>query len=129
MLSPETLNCTPEFVFPLADVIGEADRAVLFRNGAANSLTHPPVRVCDKFEPTTWLKLFEGPHQANVAFLNQVKKRHTPTTVAIGHMDDETQVGTDHLGFHLRETFMRALPDTACRMQSWLMWLRRVLRL
>ena len=74
MLAPEAFHSRPEFVFPFANVIGKTDRTILLSNGTTNGLAYPPVRVGYKLKPTAWLKFFEGPHQAYIAFLNEVKK-------------------------------------------------------
>jgi hypothetical protein len=44
-------------------------------------------------------------------------------------MNDETQIGTNHPGFDLRETRLRALPGTARRVQRQIVWLGCVLSL
>ena len=104
-------------------MIGKTDCTVLLSNGTTNGLAHPPVRVGYKLKPTAWLKFFEGPHQANIAFLNEVKKWYPPASITVCHMDDETQVGTDHAGFDLGEPLVRALPGTMCGVQGQVVWL------
>src|SRR5207237_915342 len=83
MLSPEAFHRSPEFVFPLANVIGKTDCTVLLSNGTTNGLAHPPVRVRYKLKPTAWLKFFEGSHQTNIALLNEVEKWYPPASITV----------------------------------------------
>src|SRR5881275_2229179 len=39
-------------------------------------------------------------------------------SITVCHMNDETQVGTDHAGFGLREPLVRKLPGTICGVQG-----------
>ncbi len=75
----------------------ETNGATRVCNATSNGLTDPPRCVCREFETLAPVKLFDGMHQTQVAFLNQVKKRQTRCLIFFGDRNNETQVGLHEL--------------------------------
>src|SRR5262249_44374942 len=44
-----------------------------------------------------WLKPFHSFHEANIAFANEVEERHAKAFVLARDLDDQPQIGLDHL--------------------------------
>ena len=81
----------------LANAIAHMDRnansAALVCQGAGNSLPNPPGGVGAKFVAAAVIKLFNGFHQAEVAFLNQIRKGDALSHIFLGNANDQTGVG------------------------------------
>ena len=85
---------------------GYSYRARLVGNGARNSLSYPPGGVGAEFEALCIVEFFHGFHQSQIAFLNQVEKKHTSADVTLGNADDKTQVGFAEQFFRLLVSFL-----------------------
>src|SRR5438477_10523677 len=79
----------------------DPDRARVVRDGARDGLTDPPRRVGRELEPAPVLEPVDGLHEADVALLDQVEQRQVAAEVALGHRDDEAQVGLHQLALGL----------------------------
>jgi hypothetical protein len=79
------------------EVGGEADRAALVGDAPADRLADPPRGVGRELEPLAVVELLDGPHEAEVAFLDEVEQRHAGGLVALGDRDDQPQVRLDEL--------------------------------
>ncbi len=77
----------------------DTDSSCLVSNRPGDRLSDPPGRVGRELVAATVLKLIHRFHQADVAFLNQVKELKTPVGVLFGDRDDKTQVCLDHFFF------------------------------
>ena len=75
----------------------EADGARLVGDGSGDGLPDPPGGVGGELEAAAVVELLDGAHEADVAFLNQVKERHAGPGIVLGDRDDEAQVGLDEL--------------------------------
>ena len=76
-----------------------ADGACLVGDGTRNRLAYPPCRIGREFVAAAVFKLVYRLHQADVAFLNQVKELHAAVGVFFGNGDNQTQVGFNHFLF------------------------------
>ena len=74
-------------------VHGNANGARLVGDRAGDGLTNPPCRVSRKLIAAPPLKLIDGLHQTDVAFLNQIEKLQTAVGIFLRDGNDETQVG------------------------------------
>ncbi len=61
-------------------------------NAARNCLTDPPCCIGREFKTLTPVKLFDGVHQAKVAFLNEVEQWKTRCLILLGNRHHEAQV-------------------------------------
>ena len=77
----------------------DTDSSCLVSNRPGDRLSDPPGRVGRELVAAAVLKLIHRFHQADVAFLNQVKELKTPVGVLFGDRDDKTQVCLDHFFF------------------------------
>src|SRR5262245_8395617 len=102
----------------------QPDRTILLADGAADSLTDPPININDKAQPTTRLELVHRTHQPQIPFLDQVEKRHTTVAKARRHMNDETQVRLHHLCFSLIKLSLDAHPGPVSTLQNQVLGLR-----
>ena len=62
-----------------------------------NRLPDPQRTVAGQFRALVGVKPIDGPHQANVAFADEVQQRQTDPFVGPGDLDNQRQVGLDHL--------------------------------
>src|SRR6516225_5663339 len=67
--------CAHDLVDDLNHVNGHTDGARLILKRAADRLSNPPSSVGRELEATSIFELVDGFHQADVAFLDQVKER------------------------------------------------------
>src|ERR1700722_4901387 len=81
----------------LEHVDRDADRARVIGDGPRDGLANPPGRVGRKLVAAAVLVLFDAPHQAGVAFLDQVQKAQAAVAVLFGDRNDETQVAAGEL--------------------------------
>ena len=75
---------------------GDADGARLIGERAADRLPDPPGGIGRKLIAAPVVKLVDRPHQADVAFLNEVEELQTAVGVFLGDRDDEAQVCLHH---------------------------------
>ncbi|CAI8233353.1 MAG: Uncharacterised protein [Alphaproteobacteria bacterium] len=73
--------------------------ARLVSNRARNRLTNPPCRIGREFIATAIFKFINRLHQADIAFLNEVKELQTAIGVFFGNRNDQAQIGLDHFFF------------------------------
>ena len=101
----------------------EPDRAGLLADGPADSLANPPMRIGDKFHAALRLKLVDRAEQLD-AFLDQVEHRHAAVAIVQGAMNDQAEIGLDHLRFGLLQGSLGPRPGPRGRMQDGVRWLR-----
>ena len=90
------------------------DGASLVGNAAGDSLANPPGGVGREFVAPAVFKLVDGFHQADIAFLNQIKKLQAAVGVLFGDRNDQAQVGLNHFFFGITRVglaFVHALVD------------------
>ena len=75
----------------------DADGAGLVGDGPGDGLADPPGGVGRELEALRVVELLDGPHEAEVALLDQVEEGHAPADVALGDRDDEAEVGLGEL--------------------------------
>jgi hypothetical protein len=87
----------------LSHAIGDRDRQpydpALVRERAPDRLSDPQRRVRREAEAAAVVELLDGAHEADRALLDQVlhRQRRVLALVALGDVDDEPQVGLDHV--------------------------------
>jgi hypothetical protein len=59
-------------------------------------LLDPPRGVGAQFATLRRVKTFDGLHQADISFRNQVEQRETKVRVVVRDLDDQAQVRTNH---------------------------------
>src|SRR5215212_4045676 len=79
----------------LAHVDGNPDRLPLVGNGPLNSLTYPPRSVRGEAEAEVRVELLYGPHEADVALLDQILEGQTTPTRLLGYGNNQLQVLLD----------------------------------
>ena len=81
----------------LADAINHVDRhadgAALISNGAGNCLADPPGGISREPETTPVFIFLDRFHQAQVALLNEIEERHTPTNITLCNADHKAGIG------------------------------------
>ena len=70
----------------------DADRAALVGHRAGDRLANPPGGVGAELEAAAVLELVDRPHQAGVAFLDQVEERQAAVAILLGDRHDQPQV-------------------------------------
>ncbi len=70
----------------------QADRAALIGDGPRDRLANPPGGVGAELIAAGVFELIDGPHQAGVAFLDQVEEAQAAVAVFLGDRDDQPQV-------------------------------------
>src|SRR5439155_8342112 len=76
---------------------GNPHRARLLRDPAQDRLSDPDRGVGAEPEPALRLEAVDGVNQTEVAFLDQVEHREPAVAVVPSDVDDEPQVGEDHV--------------------------------
>jgi hypothetical protein len=71
----------------------DTDGASLVGYGTGNSLANPPGSIGAELVTAVVIKLLNGSYKADVSFLKEVKKRHTPTDMLLGNADHQTEIG------------------------------------
>ena len=71
---------------------GNADRAALVGHGPGDGLANPPGGIGAELEAAAVFELVDRPHQAGVAFLDQVQEAQAAVAVLLGDRDDQPQV-------------------------------------
>ena len=69
-----------------------ADRAALVGHRAGDRLPNPPGGISAELEAAAVFELVHRPHQAGIAFLDEVEERQPAVAVFLGDRDDEPQV-------------------------------------
>src|SRR5205085_3142716 len=101
------------------------DRPGLIGNRTGNRLTDPPGRIGTELVAALVLKLVDGLHQADIAFLNQVEELKTSVRILLGNTDNETQVRLNQLGFPALDLIfchiemLDCIFDLLCRYESF----------
>ena len=70
----------------------QTDRAALVGDRAGDRLANPPRGVGRELVAAGGLELVDRPHQAGIAFLDEVQEAEAPVAVTLGDRDDEPQV-------------------------------------
>ena len=96
-------------------VDGDADRAALIGDRPGDRLANPPGGVGRELVAAGVLELVDGPHQAGVAFLDQVEEAQTAVAVSLGDGNDQPQVARREpsLGGLVMLLICGRLPDSA----------------
>ena len=81
----------------VAHVDGNADRAPLIGNGAGDGLANPPGRIGAEAEAPAIIEFFDGFHQAEVAFLNQIEEGDAACHIFLGNRDHQAGIGFDQV--------------------------------
>src|SRR5918993_3986239 len=90
----------PVILVDLLDhVDGDPDRTSFVGYRPGDGLTDPPRRVRRELESLAVVELLYGPHQPDVALLDQIEQRDAPSRVLLGYGDDEPEVGLGEVGF------------------------------
>src|SRR5215217_4713369 len=79
----------------LAHVDGNPDGPPLVGNGPLYSLTYPPRSVGGEAEAAVRVELLDGPHEADIALLDQILEGQAVTTRFLGYRDNKLQVHLD----------------------------------
>src|SRR5579863_1571719 len=82
-----------ELVHALVHVHRNADGARLVGDGARDGLANPPSGVGGKLVAAPVFKLVSGPHQADIALLDQVQQVQPTVDVLLCHRNDQAKVG------------------------------------
>src|SRR6266850_1378686 len=102
-LAAEFLNqgarSSDQFVDCLDHVNGNSNRTSLIGNGSGNGLADPPCRIGRELVATPPLKLVDGFHQSDVAFLDQVKELQTAVGVFLRYRYHQSEICLDQLLF------------------------------
>ena len=69
-----------------------ANRAALVGDGPRDRLANPPGGVGAELVAAGVFELIDGPHQAGVAFLDQVEEGQAAVAIFLGDRDDQPQV-------------------------------------
>src|SRR5574337_856027 len=95
------LNQVPGGASQLVDGLdhmnGDPDGASLIGNGSRDGLADPPGGIRAELISSLVFKFIHRPHQADVPFLDQVKKLEPPIGVFLRDADYKTEVGLHHL--------------------------------
>ena len=78
-------------------VAGHADGAGVIGQGRRDALANPPGRIGAELEAQPVLVLVHRPHQAAIAFLDEVGERQAAAAIALGNRHDQTQVALGQL--------------------------------
>src|SRR5678809_964777 len=87
-----------QFVDRLYHMDWDTDGPCLIGNRAGNSLANPPGGIGTELVAALVLKLIHGLHQANIAFLDQVKELKAPVRIFLGDTDNETKIRLNQFG-------------------------------
>ena len=97
----------------------QADRAALVGDGPGDRLANPPGGVGAELVAAGMLELVDGPHQAGVAFLNQVEEAQAAVAIPLGDRHDQPQVAgrEDALGGVV--VVLQHRPCARCGGRAW----------
>jgi len=59
-------------------------------------LLDPPSGVSGEFAALCGIEAFDGFHETDIAFGDEVEERHAEVCVIVGDFDDEAEIGADH---------------------------------
>src|SRR5262249_12686367 len=96
-LAEHQLPRTRDLVDDLNHVNGHTDGARLILEPTTDRLPNPPGGVSRELEATSIFELVDGFHQADVAFLDQVKEQQAAVGIFLCDRDHEAQVRLYHL--------------------------------
>src|ERR671921_1391427 len=82
----------------LDHVDGNPDRTSLVGYRPGDGLADPPRGVRGELEALAVVELLDGPHQPDVALLDQIEQRDAPSSILLGYGDDEPEVGFGEMG-------------------------------
>ena len=94
-----------------------ADRAALVGHGAGDRLANPPGGIGAELEAAAILELVDRPHQAGVAFLDQVQEAQAAVAILLGDRDDQPQVAFRQAALGLLILGVDCLADSATRLR------------
>ena len=100
-----------DLVDGLDHVHGDADGARLVGDRAGDRLPDPPGGVGGEFVAAAILELIDRLHQADIAFLNQIKELKPAVRVFLGDGNHQAQIGLDHLLLRLARLALALLHD------------------
>ena len=83
----------PNLAHRVDHVDRQANRAALVGDRPGDRLANPPRGVRRELVAAGMLELVDRPHQAGVAFLNQVEEAQAAIAIPLGDRNDEPQVG------------------------------------
>ena len=69
-----------------------ADRPARICDTARDRLTNPPGSICTELITLCIVKLVHSLHQAHIALLDQIQKRHTSSYILLGDTDHQSEV-------------------------------------
>ena len=81
----------------LHHVHGDADGPGVVRDGAGDGLPDPPRGVGRELEPAPVLEAVHRLHEADVALLDEVEEGQLAAQIALGHRDDQAEIGLHQL--------------------------------
>ncbi len=87
-----------ELADPPAQMGRDADGAAVVSQGARHRLPDPPRRISAEAVATPVIVFFDGLHQADVAFLNEIQELEAAATILFGDADDQASVGANQVG-------------------------------
>ena len=90
---------TVHFVDGFNHVNRNADGTCLVGDGTGNRLTDPPCGVSRELVAAAVFEFVYRFHQADIAFLNQIKELQAAVGVFFGNGNNQTQVGLNHFLF------------------------------
>src|SRR5215218_10083647 len=76
----------------------DPDRTSLVGYRPGDGLADPPRRVGRELETLAVVELLDGPHQPDVALLDQVEQRDAPSSILLRYRDNEPEVGFGEVG-------------------------------
>ena len=122
LLLDDALGDLVELVHGLGQMDRDANGPALVGDGPGDGLADPPGGVGRELVAATVVELVGGPHQADIALLNEVQKLKAPVLIFFGDGNDEPQVGGDRVLFLAlslvskpRLTASRIFPDSVRR--------------
>ena len=77
---------------------GQPDGLALIGQGPLDRLLDPPGTVGGELAPLGGVEPLDSLDQADIPLGNEVEERQAEIGVIAGDLDDESQVGADHLG-------------------------------
>src|ERR1017187_3533960 len=92
-------RCPQELVHAFVHVNRDTDSAGLVGDGAGDGLADPPGGVGRKLVTATVFELVGGPHEADIALLDEVQEMKSAVDVFLGDGDDQAEVGLDQILF------------------------------
>ena len=88
----------------------KADGLGLVSESPPNGLLDPPRPVGAEFGAASGVEPFHALHQANVSLADQIEQRKSKAGIVMGNLDDQTEIGADHLLACRPISFLDPLP-------------------